>query len=47
MPNGQQPVKQTWPEIVEGLKIAIHNSSISLELMKAQLKEAEAHARGS
>jgi len=45
--NGQQPQKREWKDIVEDLKTAIHNTEISLELLKAQLKEAEAHARGS
>lgn len=44
--NGQAPVRREWPELVAELKIAIHNSEIQLELLKAQLKEAEAHARG-
>ena len=44
--NGQAPVKREWPEIVEDLKVAIHNTMIQLELLKAQLLEAEAHARG-
>lgn len=46
MPNGQKLVKREWKDIVEEIKISIHNAQISLELMKAQLKEAEAHARG-
>ena len=45
--NGQTPQKREWKDIVEDLKTAIHNTEISLELLKAQLKEAEAHARGS
>jgi len=44
--NGQMPDQKEWPQIVDELKIAIHNTTISLELLKAQLKEAEAHARG-
>ena len=44
--NGQMPQRREWPEIVEELKIAIHNTTISMEMLKAQLKEAEAHARG-
>ena len=44
--NGQTPIRHEWKDIVEELKIAIHNTGISLELQKAQLKEAEAHARG-
>jgi len=44
--NGQGPQKKEWPEIVEELKILLHNSEINLELMRAQLKEAQAHARG-
>ena len=44
--NGQAPVRREWPEIVEEIKISIHNRSIQLELDKAALKEAEAHARG-
>ena len=44
--NGQKPEKREWKDIVEDLKAAIHNTEISLELFKAQLKEAEAHARG-
>ena len=44
--NGQGPIKQEWLEVVEDLKIRIHNGQIQLELFKAQLKEAEAHARG-
>ena len=46
MPNGQKPVKQKWPEIVDEISIAIHNAEIRLELMRAELKEAKAHARG-
>jgi len=43
--NGQQPAtKQKWPEIVDEIKISIHNSEISLELRKAQLALAEAKA---
>jgi len=45
--NGQTQQKREWKDIVEDLKTAIHNTEISLELLKAQLKEAEAHARGS
>ena len=45
--NGQTQQKREWKDIVEDLKTAIHNTEISLELFKAQLKEAEAHARGS
>ena len=45
--NGQAQQKREWKDIVEDLKTAIHNTEISLELLKAQLKEAEAHARGS
>jgi len=45
--NGQAPQKRQWKDIKEEIKIAIHNSSIQLELLKAQLKEAEAHNRGS
>ena len=45
--NGQAQVKREWKDVVEDLKTAIHNTEISLELLKAQLKEAEAHARGS
>ena len=44
--NGAPPQKKEWPEIVAELQIAIHNAEISLELMRAQLKEAQAHARG-
>jgi len=44
--NGQTQQKREWKDIVEDLKTAIHNTEISLELLKAQLKEAEAHARG-
>ena len=44
--NGQKPIKQKWPEIVEDIKIAIHNAEITLELQKAQLKRAVEHARG-
>ena len=44
--NGQTTQKREWKDIVEDLKTAIHNTEISLELLKAQLKEAEAHARG-
>jgi len=44
--NGQTPQKSEWKDIVENLKVAIHNTEINLELLKAQLKEAEAHARG-
>lgn len=45
--NGQAPTRREWPEITAEIKIAIHNSEIQLELLKAQLKEAEAHSRGS
>lgn len=46
--NGQgPPIRREWKELCEELKIAVHNSEIQLELLKAQLKEAEAHARGS
>ena len=45
--NGQAPVKRDWKDIVEEIKVAIHNTEIQLELLKAQLKEAEAHSRGS
>jgi len=44
--NGQNPQKKEWPDVVEELKIAIHNTEVSLELMKAQLKRAEEHSRG-
>ena len=44
--NGQMPQRKEWPEIVDELKIAIHNTEISLELLKAQLKRSEEHARG-
>ncbi len=44
--NPNLPVKKNWKEIVEELKIAIHNAEIQLELFRAQLKEAKAHARG-
>ena len=44
--NGQVPQRKEWPQIVDELKIAIHNTTISLELLKAQLTEAMAHARG-
>jgi len=44
--NGQPPQKREWKEITEEIKIAIHNQTIQIELLKAQLKEAEAHARG-
>ena len=44
--NGQMPVARNWKDIVEEIKIAIHNSEIQLELLKAQLKEAEAQIRG-
>jgi len=45
--NGQSPAKREWKDVVEELKTVIHNTEISLELLKAQLKEAEAHARGT
>jgi len=45
--NGQAPQKSSWKDVAENLEIAIHNTQINLELLKAQLKEAEAHARGS
>jgi hypothetical protein len=45
--NGQMPKRHEWKDIVEDLKIVIHNRQMQLELDKAQLKEAEAHARGS
>lgn len=38
--NGQKPEMREWPEIIEDLKIAIHNGEISLKLLKVQLKEA-------
>jgi len=44
--NGQMPAAREWKDIVEEIKIAIHNSEIQLELLKAQLKEAEIHTRG-
>ena len=44
--NGQQPQKKEWPAVAEELKILIHNSEISLELLRAQLKEALIHSRG-
>jgi hypothetical protein len=45
--NGQMPVKREWKDIVEEIKTAIHNSQIQLELLKAQLHEAEVHTRGT
>ena len=45
MPNGQELKRTEWSEVVEDLKIRIHNAEVALELFKAQLKEAEAHAR--
>ena len=45
--NGQPIEKLNWKTIVEECKIKIHNAEIILELNKAQLKEAMAHARGS
>ena len=45
--NGQAPPeKREWKDVAEDLKIAVHNTTINLELFKAQLKEAEAHCRG-
>jgi len=44
--NGQMPQRKEWPEIVDELRTAIHNTEISLELLKAQLKRSEEHARG-
>jgi len=44
--NGQAPQRKEWPDVVEDLKVAIHNTEVSLELLKAQLKRAEEHARG-
>lgn len=45
MSNGEPLVRKEWKEIVEDLKIRIHNTEVALQLFKAQLKEAEAHAR--
>ena len=44
--NGQPVERLEWKDIVEECKVKIHNAEIILELNKAQLKEAEAHARG-
>jgi len=44
--NGQIPMRKEWPDIAEDLKIAIHNTEVSLELLRAQLKRAEEHSRG-
>lgn len=43
--NGQASMKREWKEILEEIKIALHNTEIQLELLKAQLKEAEIHNR--
>ena len=44
--NGQGPIEKNWKEVAEELKILIHNQEINLELLRAQFKEAQAHARG-
>ncbi len=44
--NGQKPVKMNWKNVAEEIAIAINNTEITLELQKAQLKEARAHSRG-
>lgn len=44
--NGQAQQRWEWKDIVEDTKISINNAEISLELLKAKLKEAQAHARG-
>ena len=44
--NGQTPVKREWPDVVNDLKVSISNGEMQLELLKAQLKRAEEHARG-
>ncbi len=43
--NGHTPIKKTWKEVAEELKTAIHNTEVSLELLKAQLKRAMEKAR--
>jgi len=43
--NGHTPIKKTWKEVTEELKTAIHNTEVSLELLKAQLKRAIEKAR--
>jgi len=44
--NSQLPVRRQWKDIEDELRAAIHNTEIQLELLKAQLKEAQAHIRG-
>ena len=44
--NPNAPMRKEWPDIVDELKVAIHNTEVSLELLKAQLKRAEEHSRG-
>lgn len=46
MPNGQPPKPKDWPEWVVFFKEAVKDVEIQLELLRAQLKEAQAHARG-
>lgn len=43
----EQPLQRwEWTGVVEDLKIRINNTTIQLELLNVQLKEAEAHAQG-
>lgn len=44
--NEQLPQRREWIQVVEDLKIHVHNTEVQLELLKAQLKRAEEHARG-
>jgi len=43
--NGQKPIRKEWKEVVEDLKVAIHNTEVQLELMRAQLKRAMEKSR--
>jgi len=44
--NGQAPQKREWKDVVEEVEIRIHNEAMQLEIDKAVIKDAEAHARG-
>ena len=44
---GQPPAEmKDWKDVVEDLKIAIHNTKINLALFEAQFLEALKHSRG-
>jgi len=45
--NGQAPRPKTWKEWKEYLQNAVKHCEVDLELLKAQLKVAEVHTRGS